>query len=403
VARIFKKKYSLKNFFILIAVAVVLGAPFVIRSFASANNISYGDLNNDGRVDSGDLSILIGNWGTANASADINSNSVVDVLDLSILLSHYGSSTPGNSTCPNLSIGQCLPYESTSPWNTPIPNNPTIDPNSATYINAVTDNGQALTSDPTQFTIPVYIFSNSTPTQSVTGDGFFHSYDSGNDTSSVGHGSPWTITGVPIPNGAVAGPGSDGQIIIWNPTTGVKYEFWQFAKDAQGNYSATNGTREKTGAGYYGRYGDGLGGRGDGTPYLAGLVRPWEVAQGHIDHALAFAYNSPSSAFSYPAAKSDGGNFGGVLGTDLPEGSRLQLNPSITDATIQSWGCTGTCLTIAHALQTYGMYTVDHSGSSKIYLEYSGTANWDASVTRTLVSPIPWSAFRVLSPGTGPL
>jgi len=135
---------------------------------------------------------------------------------------------------------------------------------------------------------------------------------------------------------------------------------------------------------------------------MAGLVRPWEIAQGQINHALAFAYNSPSSAFVYPASKSDGGNFGGVLGTDLPEGSRLQLDPTLSDATIQSWGCNGACLTIAHALQKYGMYTVDHSGSTKIYLEDQSTAHWDASITRSLVSPIPLSKFRVISGTSGP-
>jgi hypothetical protein len=145
-----------------------------------------------------------------------------------------------------------------------------------------------------------------------------------------------------------------------------------------------------------------LAGRGAGMPYFAGLVRKWEVDQGHIDHALAFAYDSPSSAFVFPASKSDGDDFGGILGTDLPEGARLQLDPSLTDADFVRWGLSAPAKVIAAALQRYGMYVVDHSGSSKIYLEDRRSAGWDASIDRHLTEKIPWTAFRVLNPPETP-
>jgi hypothetical protein len=147
-----------------------------------------------------------------------------------------------------------------------------------------------------------------------------------------------------------------------------------------------------------GRFADGRAGRGSGNPYLAGLVRPWEVAQGHIDHALAFAYDSPSSAFVYPASKSDGGRFGGQLGVDMPEGSRLQLDPTMTDADFDRLGLSPAAKVIARALQRYGMYTVDHSGSSKVFLEARTTAQWGSEITRDMLSAIPWSRFRVIAP-----
>lgn len=284
---------------------------------------------------------------------------------------------------------QAAPYDSASPWNTPIQANPTIDPKSQTYINAIADNGLPLTSDPDQYTIGVFPFDNSTPLSTVTGTGFYSTYDAG-DSSRVGHGSPWSAQ-VPVPTGATSPPGSDGQVIFYDATNGTEYGFWQFS----GN-KATNGYRYHTTEGYNGRFADGLAGRGDGTPYLAGLVRKWEVDQGHIDHALAFAYNSPSSAFVYPASKSDGGNFGGVLGTDLPEGSHLQLDPSLTDPQLVGYGLNSAGLVIAHALQKYGMFVVDHSGSSKVYLEYRGTAGWGSDITRSMLSGIPWSVFRVV-------
>jgi chitodextrinase len=294
------------------------------------------------------------------------------------------------------------PYEPASGWNTPIGSSPVVDLLSATYMNAIANNGLPLTSDPDEYTIPVYTWNASTPAFTVTGSGYFHSYDAGNDYTSLGHGSPWTISGVPIPPGATGGAGSDGQIVLLNPETGVEYEFWQFYQASDGSYHATNGAESHTTSGYYGRFGDGLAGRGDGTPYLAGLVRRWEIEQGHIDHAIAFAYNSPSSAYVYPASKSDGGNFGGVLGTDAPEGTRIQLDPGLTEADFEAWGLPPMARIIARALQKYGMIVVDHSGSSKIYLEDRTTAGWESTVTRSLVSAIPWSAFRVVDMPTGP-
>jgi hypothetical protein len=195
----------------------------------------------------------------------------------------------------------------------------------------------------------------------------------------------------------VQSAGSDGQIVIWDPTTGTEYSFWQFAKLADGTYTATNGYRYHTGAGYNGRFADGLAGRGAGTPYFAGLVRKWEIDQGHIDHALAFAYDSPSAEVRYPASKSDGGGFGGITGSDLPEGTRLQLDPALTDADFSAWGLSPAAKTIARAMQTYGMYVIDHSGSSKIYLEDRLTAKWGTDIGRDLVRGIPWTAFRVVT------
>ena len=289
-----------------------------------------------------------------------------------------------------------MPYDAASPWNTPIGPNPAISPNSAAWMADIGSHG-ALTADPDQYTISVYNVSSSTRTVTVKGTGYYSTYDAG-DSSRVGHGSPWTVSGIPVPVGAVGGPGSDGQIVLLDKAAGIEYGFWQFSgPDSYGVYHATNGYRYHTTSGYYGRFADGGAGRGDGTPYFAGLVRPWEIAQGHIDHALAFAFASPSSSFVYPASKSDGSGSGGA-----PEGARLQLNPALTDTQLLALGLSPTGLIIAHALQKYGMYIVDNSGSSKIYLEYRGTSSWTSSITRNVVSPIPWSAFRVVQPPAGP-
>jgi hypothetical protein len=295
-------------------------------------------------------------------------------------------------------LGQMQTFDAASPWNSPIPSTIAVLAKSATYVAAIVDNNQQLTSDPDQYAVPVYRFNAQTPRRTVKFAGSFSAYDGG-DNSRVTPGYGATVTNVPIPDAAVQSSGSDGQIVFWDPTTGVEWSFWQFARTASGTYSATNGVRYSTTAGNYGRFADGKSGRGAGTPYSAGLVRGWEIAQGRIDHALAFAYRSPASGIVYPASKSDGG---GVTGVDAPEGTRLQLDPSLTDADFQAWGLAPEAKIIARAMQRYGMYVIDNSGSSKVYLEDRLTAKWSASITRNLTAKIPLSKFRAVAAPTPP-
>jgi hypothetical protein len=99
-------------------------------------------------------------------------------------------------------------------------------------------------------------------------------------------------------------------------------------------------------------------GRASGAENLGGLIMKSDVDAGQINHALACAAPKSligASAVS-PAATSDGG--GGSSG--MPEGSRLQLDPSIDLSTLPLES--GEAI-IAKALQTYGCYIVDSSSA----------------------------------------
>ena len=50
------------------------------------------DINGDGVVDTADLGILLGLFGTSDPQADLNGDGAVDTADLGILLSAFGSS-----------------------------------------------------------------------------------------------------------------------------------------------------------------------------------------------------------------------------------------------------------------------------------------------------------------------
>jgi hypothetical protein len=90
------KTFSKPQLTIFILVFALIGY-LIFKSFALNPNLP-GDLNNDNTVNIQDLSILLSNYGTTNATADINGDGTVNILDMSILLSNYGKSAASFST-----------------------------------------------------------------------------------------------------------------------------------------------------------------------------------------------------------------------------------------------------------------------------------------------------------------
>ena len=291
---------------------------------------------------------------------------------------------------PSASEGCNRPYSASSPWNTPISPSPVYDPDSALYVARL---GDTLTSDPSQFTYPVYEVTSDTPLQLLRLSGWFSNVSGG---GRLMQNDQAVAIEVPIPPDAASAAGDDAQVIIVNVDTGEEWGAFRFGRSESGDYTAENAYHYNldwdavppvsTGGGVFVS-------RGSGLPYLAGLVRPCELAARRIDHALAFAYDSPASDYVYPATKSDGA---GEAGADLPEGARLQLDPDLTDEELGDLGCTGPCLTVAHALQEYGMFVIDNSGRPKVMFEFEATAGWGDVIDESTVSPIPLERFRVL-------
>jgi hypothetical protein len=279
------------------------------------------------------------------------------------------------------------PYADDSPWNTPIPGDVEV------LAGSVDIDGE-LTSNPRQYTYPVYYVGPDTPRRRVEVSGWFSNVvDDGERLVNQKGGA----AEIPIPDGAEAAAGSDAQIILIDPATGDEWGASSLAREGSG-FTAWNAYHYSTrwsGVPPYDEEGRPFWPRGAGVPYLTGLVRPCEIRRGVVDHALAFAYPSPSADHVWPATKSDGAG----PPTGLPEGSRLQLDPTLDDADFDRMGCSGPCRTIARALQRYGMYVIDNSGRPKVMLEYVGTAGWDGLVDTDTVRPIPLSSFRVVSSG----
>ena len=286
----------------------------------------------------------------------------------------------------NKGVTKKRPYSSNSPWNLKIGPQPVYDPYSNFYVANIHGWFGA---DAHWFEFPLYEVSKRTPLKKVK-ISCVYSKVVDNGTRLII--KKRTSVEVPIPKGAKPAKGTDANIIFWNPKTGDEWGFWQAKIQHDGSWLARNGYHYNTK--WSAVPPKGFISRGAGLPYFAGLIRPWEIKQGKIEHAIGFSVNYPSPLYVYPATKSDG-----ISKTipSLPEGARLQLDPTLTKDDFQSWRLNKEGRIIARALQEYGMILVDGSGHPKISVEYEGTAHWGDLLNKNAVSNIPYSAFKLLS------
>lgn len=290
-------------------------------------------------------------------------------------------------------IEKTIPYNKNSVWNTPIGSSPQYDVHSEEMIAnlALAHHGAIITPD--TYNYPVYFADADTPRWDVPCIQYLCSVatdDSGFRTD--------LLIGVPIPLHARPSSDSDGRMIIIDKVTSAEYDLWRAHQSESGWTTGSGsvysileyGTPEINSS------------RGSGIPSYAGLLRPWEILEGRIEHVLAFGYTEPAdSKCVFPASKTDGHS---TLPYAIPEGARLQLDPALTDEDFEKMGLSETGKIIAHALQEFGMILVDDSGSFKIYLEdltinpYT-SRRWsdpDLNLTKETISGIPYTSFRVL-------
>jgi hypothetical protein len=282
------------------------------------------------------------------------------------------SSSPSSAPSPSTSRA----FAPNSPWNLAIPASPRLDPNSAGIAaNLSTRPG---ISDIYEFGVPVWEADATTPKVSVKCT------------------EPWgtcqlSQQQVPMPTNAVPSSGSDGAMVVVDHSTNKAYEFWQAQKLSSTSWQTSwGGVVDITGSGTPGQA------VGAGVSRLAGLVRVSELQAGHIDHALVFSTSLTCPSYRYPATKSDGHSSGNCI----PEGGRIQLDPSINVDAIS--GITPGERMVAHALQTYGAYAIDTGGANMAFIFETPSGESDPYAGLGLsdygaLSHIPWTHIRVLN------
>jgi hypothetical protein len=290
----------------------------------------------------------------------------------------------------------------------PIKSSPTLDSNSTAIANALATGSGGRTVNCVDYGVvlrgPAGITA-STPR-----------YDIAFTNQTGGSGEDWGpdpfgSDTMPIPNGTPVPIGTDAHISIADPIRNRVYNLWQ-ATHPGASWGATWGAWSTLGG--EGQDNPSGSSTGSGLARYAGVVRVAEIQAGHIPHALFFSTNmvTPnSSAFRYPAWKTDGPLFGDGDPVTIDEGARVQLNPATNLAAIS--GITPLELAVGKALQTYGAYCGDNGGSRMGFIfelasDAVDGANPGAVYTAAGVewdywdmTNIPWSQLRVLADWDG--
>ncbi len=290
-------------------------------------------------------------------------------------------------TAPAFAGSITRPFAATSPFNKPVVARPRVDANSGAMIARASRTGLGY-ANLVEFGIPIYVASPSTPRLRVT------------CTITTWGPCPLAAAPRPIPTNAVPNSGSDGVMTIIDPAAGTVDEYWQ-ARPVSGGWTTSWGAISSlSGSGW------GSTSTGAGASRLAGVVRVSEIAAGQIPHALALQSDTAcAKTFRAPATKTDGLS---TRADCIPEGSRLQLDPSINVAAIPN--ITPGERAVARALQVYGGYLIDRADTS---LSVSFELAPDASPTSTGsvykragfawdyfgMPHVPWKKLRVLAAG----
>jgi len=279
------------------------------------------------------------------------------------------------------------PFNDASPWNTPIPSSPALDPNSAAMIAdwAVSSvYGPHLDVNISGFSVPLYWADASTPQILVSCDGAGYGF-------AVDKNKQNGTAMIPIPAGAEPDPQSDHHLLVIDRSTNLEWGLWN-ASNSGGSWTCGMGANmDLLGTGVRPPITDAGADwnfaqwpRACGFALIAGLIRPDEILAGRIDHALVVAYpHIRSSFFTPPASTAQAANGQGAQrDRGIPCGGRIQLDPSIDVTTL---GLSSAGVVIARALQQYGAYVGDYSGALDLYADNApdAAAQWSAGLLNT--------------------
>jgi hypothetical protein len=181
------------------------------------------------------------------------------------------------------------------------------------------------------------------------------------------------ITALPVPAGVSPNPLDDGWFTIISPDGRTAYDLWRARRLADGSISFQYMRIWNLQGSGYGAPGQ-PSARGSGLPLFAGLIRPRELQNGQIDHALAISVPAPATGNYVPPASTTDGN---GTADSLPEGARIrlkadvQLHPQVPLSRQQ--------LRLAYALmwtlRNYGAIVVGRAAVPTLYAQRDVTAS----------------------------
>ena len=270
---------------------------------------------------------------------------------------NYGQ--PAGQSFGGTSTPSSVPFLSTGPWNAPLPSTAPLDPNSTAIAadlqgQVQTPYGQAAFNTD-RFSAPIYTVGAGQATVNVTWN---NCVGSGSESAALAAG----LSNVPIPAGAVPSAGSDGEMVVYQPSSNTEWEFWR-AVQTNGIWSACGAGRIQNVSQSPGIFPTG-GVTGSGLPLLGFLIRVSDLQSGVINHAINIELPCVrAGSFSWPAQRTDGT----CNDPNAPaEGERFRLPASLD---LSALNLTPGQFMIARAMQQYGVIVSDLAGRPAIQAE----------------------------------
>ena len=221
-----------------------------------------------------------------------------------------------------------------------------------------------------------------------------------------GRGLRRAFAAVPLPADARPAPGSDGHLVVVQPSTDRLWEFWKLRRDPPQWRAAWGGAirRVSRSPGYFTRVSwpgahRSWGATATSLALAGGLIRIRELERGRIDHALAIAIpDMRAGVAAWPAQRTDGSLH---TADAIPAGAHFRLDPTVD---IDALGLPPAARAIARAAQRYGMIVDDRT------LHATGFAAEDPGPNRSnpypalfggrspdeLLARFPWHRLQLL-------
>lgn len=296
-------------------------------------------------------------------------------------------------------------FSASSFWNTPVAG-ASVDPGSRELIGSLESEiaredslpgGPSETIDTTSYSVPIYTVAAGQPTVPVVLEGTPHPTLS----------AAWSS--VPIPAGAQPASGTDGDLVVWQPSRDRMWEFWRAVHESNGWHARWGGAIQhvSANAGVYDTEAwpgatPWWGVTASSLAVVGGLVTFEDLAAGKIDHALAVSIpNVRAAVFAAPAQRTDGTSASPLA---LPEGTHLRLDPSLDLGALHLPPLT---LLLAQAAQRYGIFVRDRSPNVDFYAQdptplglnpYVGPGGFfRGRSANQLAAAFPWSHLEVLT------
>jgi hypothetical protein len=300
-------------------------------------------------------------------------------------------------------------FSATSPWNEAPASDAAVDPLSpeivASFLTEIARErllGKGPTINTLSYSVPIYTVPAEQPTVPValTAPGAATLRSSWNQ--------------VPLPPDAHPASGSDGHLVLWQPSTDRLWEFWRLGHDGSGWRASWGGSMQgaSSSPGVYGaeawpgatRW---WGASASSLSIAGGVVTLEDFERGEIDHALAIATpNIRAGVFALPAQRTDGKSSDPL---SLPEGAHLRLDPSLDLDSLQLPPVTSM---LAEAAQRYGIFIRDGAPAvTSFYAQdptvlgsnpYPGPSGYfQGKSPSQLAAAFPWAYLELLSAPLG--